>query len=362
MTKSIVVKIDGREALPVRAIPFFFNWQEMTPDVLAKALCGKHKDWKISAYTLDNTEFHAVQKENWGFAKTEIDALEEILHDEAVTEENHAGYAQWQAQAPLKFPAGVFVWREALEEIFASINKNERTLKFLECAGHLESHYQEIYEGGEILPEHLPYLQHIPDLDLLNEPCCAYIPNEHPLLPGSIQYERLMEGFEVLTKSPFANTTDRLPAESATKFDDLPIEEEADATKIQQTDILTQSEIGGGSFAHEHQAHSSALGQNRDELQPAVIGVSQSAPKNTEDDPWLVRNPDDPEPAQPWYTPARYFARQLVREDATLALKRPILAGKVSCLMDKFGVRKRGGKHPFNSGTVLKAFSNVTFG
>ena len=125
MTKSIVVKIDGREALPVRAIPFFFNWQEMTPDVLAKALCGKHKDWKISAYTLDNTEFHAVQKENWGFAKTEIDALEEILHDEAVTEENHAGYAQWQAQAPLKFPAGVFVWREALEEIFASINKNE---------------------------------------------------------------------------------------------------------------------------------------------------------------------------------------------------------------------------------------------
>ena len=37
----------------------------------------------------------------------------------------------------------------------------------------------------------------------------------------------------------------------------------------------------------------------------AVITVSG------DDKPWLVANPKDPEPAFPWYTPARYFAALL---------------------------------------------------
>ncbi|WP_309683036.1 hypothetical protein [Polaromonas sp.] len=78
--------------------------------------------------------------------------------------------------------------------------------------------------------------------------------------------------------------------------------------------------------------------------------------------PWLVIDPSDPKAIQPWYTPARYFARQLVIEDSTLLQKRSVLAGKVSKSLADTGFKKRGGKLALNSETVLKAFSNVFLG
>lgn len=75
--------------------------------------------------------------------------------------------------------------------------------------------------------------------------------------------------------------------------------------------------------------------------------------------PWLKKNSGDPEPDQPWYVPARYFARQLVISDSGLLLKKLILADKVSKSMAAVGVFKRGGKKPLAADTVLKAFVNV---
>lgn len=40
--------------------------------------------------------------------------------------------------------------------------------------------------------------------------------------------------------------------------------------------------------------------------------------------PWLVQLSSDLEPKNHWYTPARYFARELVKEDETLLKKRDI--------------------------------------
>lgn len=76
--------------------------------------------------------------------------------------------------------------------------------------------------------------------------------------------------------------------------------------------------------------------------------------------PWLLTDPQDPAPMQPWYTPARYFARQLAIEKPTLLATRELLAEKVSTALFNAGYKKRGGKHKFGSGTVLKAFANVT--
>ena len=78
--------------------------------------------------------------------------------------------------------------------------------------------------------------------------------------------------------------------------------------------------------------------------------------------PWLLTDPQDPAPMQPWYTPARYFARQLAIEKPTLLRTRELLAQKVSTALFNAGYKKRGGKHKFGSGTVLKAFANVTLG
>lgn len=83
---------------------------------------------------------------------------------------------------------------------------------------------------------------------------------------------------------------------------------------------------------------------------------------NSHSKPWDIPRPDDPKPEQHWYIPARYFARELVKEDSTLLLKKDLLAKKVANLLSDVGIKKRGGKLPLNPTTVKKAFSNITFG
>ena len=86
----------------------------------------------------------------------------------------------------------------------------------------------------------------------------------------------------------------------------------------------------------------------------AVITVSG------DDKPWLVANPTDPAPDYSWYTPARYFARQLVKDDSTLRAKRKKLAEKTAKSLASAGVFARGKKkQPLCAGTVLKSFVNV---
>lgn len=79
-------------------------------------------------------------------------------------------------------------------------------------------------------------------------------------------------------------------------------------------------------------------------------------------EPWLMPDPQDPHPEQPWYTPARYFARQCVKEDSTLLTKRKILAQKVAQSLGKVHIFKRGGKKPPEDTTVLKALANISLG
>lgn len=79
------------------------------------------------------------------------------------------------------------------------------------------------------------------------------------------------------------------------------------------------------------------------------------------DRPWLIKNSKDPEPAQHWYTPARFFARMLVLDDPTLLTKKDLLTEKVSISLKNSGIFKRGGKLPPAATTIKKAFVNITF-
>jgi len=81
--------------------------------------------------------------------------------------------------------------------------------------------------------------------------------------------------------------------------------------------------------------------------------------KTNKDGDWFNKDPRDPEPKLDWFVPARYFARQHLRNDKTLLLKREILADKVAASLKAAGVFKRGGKKPFASSTILKALSNI---
>jgi hypothetical protein len=93
---------------------------------------------------------------------------------------------------------------------------------------------------------------------------------------------------------------------------------------------------------------------------PQTASTDRGKP-NQEIVPWLVIDDSDPPPKLPWYTPARYFARELVKSDSTLLLKKDTLADKVSASMFNVGIKKRGGKEKFNAATVKKAFSQVAF-
>lgn len=75
--------------------------------------------------------------------------------------------------------------------------------------------------------------------------------------------------------------------------------------------------------------------------------------------PWLVVHPDDPDPKSPWYTPARYFARQLVQENPLLATKRGKLAEQVAQVLKVHGIYKRGGHKVPDALTIVNAFSGV---
>jgi hypothetical protein len=102
-----------------------------------------------------------------------------------------------------------------------------------------------------------------------------------------------------------------------------------------------------------------------------AAGINTATPpkqlaSNTKDNeplkPWLIVDPKDPPPKQPWYTSARYFARQLVIADSGLLSKRNLLAAKVVKSLTGVRIYKRGGEKPLNASTVLKAFTKVNLG
>ena len=113
---------------------------------------------------------------------------------------------------------------------------------------------------------------------------------------------------------------------------------------------------------HFRAADIASLIEKSDFAAPAAKGKTALVATPGGDKPWLIPNPQDPKPIQPWYIPARYFARQLVKEDLTLLVKKSLLAKKTSQSLGSVGIFKRGGKELLSEGTVLKAFSNVTLG
>ena len=80
------------------------------------------------------------------------------------------------------------------------------------------------------------------------------------------------------------------------------------------------------------------------------------------EDPWLIHQEGDPDPDQPWYTPARYIARKLVKDDKRLLYKRDILCNKIADELPDVGIYARGTKNarnPLDPETIKKALIKV---
>jgi hypothetical protein len=86
---------------------------------------------------------------------------------------------------------------------------------------------------------------------------------------------------------------------------------------------------------------------------------STAKPQEQSDKPWSITDPRDPKPVRPWYTAARYFARQLIKSDSTLGEKRNLLVIKIAQEFTNVGIFKRGEKKHLSPETIKKALSNI---
>lgn len=65
---NVILKFEGRDAIPVRAIPFLTNWEVLSPDELADALAGGEHGYAfhdIFAYRIEDSEVRPVVQTWW---------------------------------------------------------------------------------------------------------------------------------------------------------------------------------------------------------------------------------------------------------------------------------------------------------
>ncbi len=133
---NVIVLIEGREAIPVRAIPFLANWRFMSPDIVAHVLGGTGGSnvslfGDMQSSHIEDGKVQPIGKDWWAqFPLRELRALSEKIK---IDESSHeAGYSKWRKQSLKELPAGVFVWKDDYQELHDK-NWNDR-YRMTDCA------------------------------------------------------------------------------------------------------------------------------------------------------------------------------------------------------------------------------------
>ncbi len=124
--KRLTVLFGGREALPVRAIPYVAPWARFSPDVVITYLTkGKRnlpRDLTLSAYHLNGADPVRVELREWDGPLAKLKGFEaELDRKYANRDEN---YAAWRRKAVKEIlPASVFMWLDEFEKEFQDDQK-----------------------------------------------------------------------------------------------------------------------------------------------------------------------------------------------------------------------------------------------
>ena len=113
--------IEGREAIPVRAIPLLTYWEVLSPDSLASALTGEDAFSEsfrtLFAHRISDGGIKNVPQRWWAnFMVRELDALSERIKQTEISHE--VGYDQWRRESLERLPAATFLWRDEFEACF----------------------------------------------------------------------------------------------------------------------------------------------------------------------------------------------------------------------------------------------------
>lgn len=117
---NVIVMIDGREAIPVRAIPFLTNWETMSPDAIAEALAHEdelHWDYffPLTALRFESSQPKPIAASWWeNFPAKHLSAISATLKARETAGEltHEQAYIEWRRQSLLELPSGVFVWKD----------------------------------------------------------------------------------------------------------------------------------------------------------------------------------------------------------------------------------------------------------
>jgi hypothetical protein len=135
-----IVKINGHEAIPVRAIPFVEGWRQLSPDVVAGGLARDKRKSSLSELLCDLVAHHLSENGIGDMLPKEwdciVDALE-ALEAELVAKEpdRTKSRPEWLRRSIECLPSHCFVWREEFEASFQS-----------------QFHVRKSIHGGVILP------------------------------------------------------------------------------------------------------------------------------------------------------------------------------------------------------------------
>lgn len=159
---NVVVLIDGREAIPVRAIPFVTGWW-LSPDLVAKSFA--HPDsWRwmgeVAAHKLDGgTISGPLSPQEWDGVESRLQALDATLMD--VSDDREQTRPIWLRKSVLLLPAGVFVWKDQFEAYFYRAYSPERLNWGGEHPGDRELHFSPLISPPNLRSLVLEGFQHL---------------------------------------------------------------------------------------------------------------------------------------------------------------------------------------------------------
>jgi hypothetical protein len=123
---NVIIQINGREAIPVRALPLLAEWGTMHPQKIAGAL-GRVTDddcrplfenlHDMNAFYVEDGSVNPVAAYHWrDHIYRNLQALSDTIKHSEITHET--GHSEWRVRALGVLPKDAFVWRDEYELIY----------------------------------------------------------------------------------------------------------------------------------------------------------------------------------------------------------------------------------------------------
>jgi hypothetical protein len=116
---SNIIKIDGREAIPVRAIPFITGWY-YSPDVIVEAFFKKkykHRLPNLEQYHISpDGSIGKLLQRDWDVYFDMVNAFQDKIMEKY--SDKREVYPEWQNFSISLLPSHCFVWRDEFEKGF----------------------------------------------------------------------------------------------------------------------------------------------------------------------------------------------------------------------------------------------------